>query len=336
MNAYPESVKRRGSGDGCLPFHHACNNGRLETVEYLFGLYPECIHIRDNWGHLPIHEAMNLPGEGENAIDIIKFLLKHDPECVSKPTTGEYISWPLHLLCNNYDKPNVTELLFDIYPEAILLRNDREQLPIDVLRRNDESLPIDPETGEPYAKEYRQRNQKLISFLSIQMGYARKAQDETAMRTPDSAGMLPLHNSLYASASLGAIKLLVKGNPDAIRVPDGIGIHPLNIASQYSTLGVVKYLAELSPDRLNACDVNKNYLLHHACRRGNCEVIHYLLETPMNSVSERNVIGMLPIHLFCEFVNEQEEEEDDAEDTTEYTETIWRLLTAYPETVLNW
>ena len=33
---------------------------------------------------------------------------------------------------------------------------------------------------------------------------------------------------------------------------------------------------------------------------------------------------------------EEEEEEDDEEDTTAYTETIWRLLTAYPETVLNW
>ena len=148
------------------------------------------------------------------------------------------------------------------------------------------------------------------------------------------ASGFPLTSSLIAP--IGAIKLLVKGNPDAIRAPDGIGIHPLNIACQYSTLGVVKYLAELSPDRLNACDSKNNYLLHHACCWGNCEVIHYLLETPMNSVSERNVVGMLPIHLFCELVNEQEEEEDDAEDTTEYTETIWRLLIAYPETVLNW
>ena len=93
---------------------------------------------------------------------------------------------------------------------------------------------------------------------------------------------------------------------------------PLDIASQSSTVGVVKYLAELSPDRLNTCDMNNNYLLHHACRGGNCEVISYLLETPMSSVSERNFDGMLPIHLFCKFANEQEE----SEDTTD-TETIW-------------
>ena len=115
---------------------------------------------------------------------------------------------------------------------------------------------------------------------------------------------------------------------------------PLDIASEASTVGIAKYLVELSPDRLNTCDTNKNYLLHHACRGGNYKVVAHLLETSMSSaaVSERNVDGMLPIHLFCKFVNEQEEEEeeDDEEDTTAYTETIWRLLTGYPETVLNW
>ena len=109
---------------------------------------------------------------------------------------------------------------------------------------------------------------------------------------------------------------------------------PLDIASEISTVGVVRYLAEISSDRLNTCDVNKNYLLHHACRGGNCEVISYLLETPMSSasVSERNDGDMLPIHLFCEFVRGRWCEGE----TPEYTETIWRLLTAYPETVLNW
>jgi len=113
-------------------------------------------------------------------------------------------------------------------------------------------------------------------------------------------------------------------------------LFPLDIACQFSTLGVVKYLAKLSPDRLNACDVNKrSYPLHHACLGGNCEIISYLLETPLSSasLSERNVDGMLPIHLFCEYVKEQQEGE---EEDTEYTETIWRLLKAYPEAVINW
>jgi len=154
------------------------------------------------------------------------------------------------------------------------------------------------------------------------------------MRTFDFVGYFPLHRAVRDNAPIGAIKLLVKGNADAVDVPDRSEMYPLDIACQFSTLGVVKYLVELSPDRLNPCGFSRNFPLHHACRGGNCEVISYLLETPMAaaSVSERNSDDMLPIHLFCEFINRQEEEED----TPEYTETIWRLLTAYPETVLNW
>ena len=340
VDAYPESVKRPNNY-GSLPFHSACDDGQLETVEYLFGLYPESLHIRDVRGYLPIHLVASNPGE--NSADIIKFLLLHDPECISKPVVSddegnEYMqgnsALPLHVACSSRDESNVIELLFDVYPEAILKRNGRGQLPIDIVREKYDDLGVYPETGELYNIELCQRLQYLIHFLSSQMNYARRAQDENAMSMPDGNGSLPLHKAIRDNEPLGTIKLLIKGNPDAIRVPDGSGRLPLDIACQFSTLGVVKYLAELSPDRLNTCHVNKNFLLHHACRGGNDEVISYLLETPMSSasVSERNVDGMQPIHLFCEFVKGR----CSCEEHTEYTETIWRLLTAYPETVLNW
>ena len=338
VDAYPESVKV--DGDGRLPFHCACNNGRIDTVKYLFGLYPECINLRSNDGFLPIHCAVT-GSPNKNTAEIIEFLLRRDPDCLSKPVVSidrdndGYL--PLHLACSSRDESNVIEHLFDLYPEAILIQNEQEQLPIDILRENLDELPIDSETGRPYPhnEEWYQRLQELISFLQTQMNYARKAQDETSMRTFDFIGSLPLHTALRAGAPLGAIKLLVKGNPNAIDVAMVLSeVYPLDLACQFSALGVVKYLAEFSPDRLNPCGFSRNFPLHYACRGGNCEVIAYLLETPMASasVSERNSGGMLPIHLFCEFVSKQEEEED----TSEYTETIWRLLTAYPETVLNW
>ena len=342
VDAYPESVKV--DGYGCLPFHCACNNGRLDTVKYLFGLYPECLHIRNDDGYLPIHEAASDPGK--NTAEIVNFLLLQDPDCLSKPVVSNFASYddgylPLHLACSSRDESNVIEHLFDLYPEAILIQNEQEQLPIDILREKLDELHINSETGRPYPhnEEWYQRLQYLIRFLQTQMSYARKAQDETAMRTFDFVGYFPLHRAIRDKAPLGAIKLLLKGNPNAIDVPMVLSeMYPLDIACQFSTLDIVKYLVELSPDRLNPCGFSRNFPLHHACRGGNCEVIQYLLDRPMSSasVSERNVDGMLSIHLFCEFVNEQEEEEDDAEDTTEYTETIWRLLIAYPETVLNW
>ena len=332
VDAYPESL-RVGDGCGSLPIHHACKNGRPDTVEYLFGLYPESINIRTNSGYLPIHKAANRPGE--NTAEIVEFLLRHDPECLSKPVVSnnrgsQYQqgndALPLHIVCPKWDESNVTEHLFDLYPEAILVRNGRGKLP---------AIVREKASGNRYNEKYEERLQEMAIFLSTQEMYAYKAQDKSAMRTLDGTGFLPLHNALYASAPLGAIKLLIKGNPDAINVPDGSGKLPLDIACWCSAVGIVKYFTQLVPDRLHACDVNtKNYPLHHACRGGDCEVISFLLETPIASasVSEKNVDGKLPIHLFCEFVNGQEE----GDDTAEYTGTIWRLLTAYPETVLNW
>jgi len=294
---------------------------------------------------LPIHEA-TWSKLGENTAEIINFLLLQDPDCLSKPVVSdddddeEEEDLPLHLACLSRDESNVIEHLYDLYPEAILIQNEQEQLPIDILREKLDELHINSETGRPYPhnEEWYQRLQYLIRFLQTQMNYARKAQNRNGMRRCDCTGSLPLHQAICSRAPLGSIKLLLKGNPNAIDVPMVLSkMYPLDIACQFSTLGVVKYLAELSPDRLNPCGFSRNFPLHHACRGGNCEVISYLLETPMASasVSERNGMnsdGMLPIHLFCEFVKGRWCEGE----TTEYTETIWRLLTAYPETVLNW
>jgi len=324
MDAYPESVRRVDS-DGSLPFHRACYEGCPATVEYLFGLYPESLHLRDNNGYLPIHLAA-LSSIEKYTAETVQFLLLHDPECLSKPIVSDFRgdqymqgngALPLHIVCSNGDLTDI-QLLFDLYPEAILVRNWREQLPIDIIR--EKLVP-------PYTDKYGERIQKLINFLSPQMTYAWRARDENDMRTPVN-GMLPLHNAIRKNAPLGTIKLLVKGNPEAINISDNINsMLPLGIASEVNTVGVVNYLAELVPDCLNSCDMNKNFLLHHACRGGNCKVIQYLLERPVSSasVAERNVDDMLPIHLCCKFVNKQEEEE---KDTPEYTETIWRLLTS--------
>ena len=343
VDVYPESVRRKNRYPASLPFHKACEGGRRDTIEYLLSLYPESVHIRNNRGYLPIHEAVICPGE--NTPEIIEFLLHHDPECLSKPVVStnemdnEHLyqgnaALPLHVACNSFGNSDSTKQLFDLYPDAILIRNGQGQLPIDILRQRLDELPVDSETGRLYNEELGEKIRKMMAFISNQMIFARQAQDRNVMRTPVH-GMLPLHKAIRENAPLGTVKLLVKGNPEAIDIPDNInGMLPLDIASMVGTVGAVKYLAELSPDRLNACDMNKNYPLHHACQGVNCEVISYLLETPMSSVSERNVDGMLPIHLFCEFASCAPDEDED--DDTKYTDTIWRLLMAYPETVLNW
>ena len=100
---------------------------------------------------------------------------------------------------------------------------------------------------------------------------------------------------------------------------------PLHIACQHGTVDVVKYLVEYDVGCLDICDDSNHFPIHHACRRGNCDIIIYLLKKSIASVSERNVENKLPIELLFD--------SNGNHDSTEYTEVIWRLLKAHPETL---
>jgi len=308
VDSYPETLRIETTG-GCLPIHRACCWGRVDTVKYMLELYPESIDMRTSSGYLPIHLA--------EKTEIIKCLLLQDPDGASKATT-ESRNLPLHLTCDRYNLDhNVVQLLFDAHPVAICTNNRNGNAPLEIIR------------------EWARRNSdnsKVISenFLETQMTYARKAQDIIAMHTLDSNGWLPLHHALHNKAPLGAIKLLEKGNPCALQVIDYQGLFPLHIACEFSTADIVQFLVELNDSCLDHCDSNKNYPLHHACREGNFGVVKYLLESRVPSVSERNGNNKLPIHLLCESVLGVVDRE-----SPEYVEVIWRLILAYPETVLN-
>ena len=145
------------------------------------------------------------------------------------------------------------------------------------------------------------------------------------MATLDQIGWLPLHHALKNKASLGSVKLLVKGCALAVRVPDNNMAFPLHIACEFSSVEVVQYLMDMRDDRTrNHLDTNDDSILHYACRGGNCEVVKYLLDNPSPHVSERNIDKKLPIHLLCE---------SGSSHSLEHTDTIFRLLLAYPETV---
>lgn len=80
------------------------------------------------------------------------------------------------------------------------------------------------------------------------------------------------------------------------------------------------------PESISAHDHSKNSPLHYACRLGRCNVVNYLLDLKSGLVSERNGDKKLPFQLLLEA--------DCARDSLEYTETIWRLLVAFPETLV--
>ena len=312
VEAYPDSL-RIESGDGMLPLHEACTYGSRVAVEYLLQEDPESINARtisvddpnqhSIGGCLPIHLTKDA--------ETIKVLLKNDPNAALKTSYDGQL--PIQMVCGGRDVSlSSVQVLYDTYPEAIWCVDHEGRTLLDLVGGN----------------RWRQdSNLSVRSFLENEFVYARQSRDMNYMTVPDGEGYLPLHRALLQrDASLGSIKLLVRGNLSALQVVDQNGVRPIHIACRNTTADVVQFLME-APNGLDVCDSNKDYPIHYACRAANLDVIKYLVErnTP---VSERNADNKLPFHLLLEYEGEQVRE------SPAFTEACWYLLQAYPETVM--
>ena len=131
---------------------------------------------------------------------------------------------------------------------------------------------------------------------------------------------------------LGSIKLLVKGNPAALQIPNDDGVIPLHLAVQHHhSIEVIQFLIKFDRSTLIMTDSEGNTALHRACRGANYEVIALILEKyDAVSISTQNLRGKLPIELLFF-------ETDSALDrnSSRYTGTIFHLLRSYPNTLMK-
>jgi ankyrin repeat protein len=320
-------------GDGRLPLHYACKNKNitLNIVQILVGASYESVGRFDREDMLPLHYLFDNSNLDDTVVlEILQLLLEKYPESIRHAEIDGYLPLPRDILCwvlssahrslfrsgdghpdykpSNIinDGLNVIKLLYDAYPEAIC----------DIQVRQLRLTQIIPN--------------EMREFLIIQTTYADQALDLHVMTTPDENGQLPLHKALKNNAVLGSIKLLLNGNFSAVHTPDNYGLLPLQVACQsHESAKVVQYLLDLDVGTNEALDFEENTLLHHACLGANYDIIALLLQgRHVASVTERNVHEKLPIDLLWE---------SDAADreSTQYTESVFRLLKQYPDIVMN-
>ena len=320
IEAYPGSERMARREDGALPFHLACQYS-VATVKYLHNLYPESINVAVSNGSYPIHCAITAMQWGnDDAIKIVQFLLDCDPTvALQEDRSGKL---PLSVVCN-YG-----------YARAFVLRNQTSVLissrALKVLRILYDAYPEAIENND-VTSNIGSFCQEIQTFVNEQLTYAQQARDSRLMSTPDENGRLPLHKVLQSNnPTLGSIKLLIKGNPLALQSPDNDGVLPLHLASQRqesaTNLSIVKHLLGVDPTALPVGDKQGNTALHYVCRDAKHKMIALLTEK-YGAVSKRNARKELPLQLLLESTEVSDK------DGIEYTESIFRLIRAHPDTV---
>lgn len=256
VDVWPKAVAH-ADDERYLPIHHLCRNDWLEEtasvnilkifvkINLHIGI-DQFLHPADDdavgSGSLPIHLALDIIC-GKSP-EFCKVLIDACPESVRIQNSIGYLA--IHKACTHYlahrmnnhivhpqwihGQSILVKYLFQIYPESVYVRTLDGCLPIDLVR-----VPTDDEffyCESPLERENLISIKSMGEFLERQMVYARKAQDPIIMTKLDSYGWLPLHQALHDNASLGAIKLLVKGNHWALRVADKKVSFPLHIACE--------------------------------------------------------------------------------------------------------
>jgi len=188
-----------------------------------------------------------------------------------------------------------------------------------------------------------------------------------ALEEVDNRGWLPLHHAVRNNAPLEMIQLLVEGYPEGVQVADkqgstvlhiacrrgadkpdirhlliqcnssllsvdNNGFTPLHVACKHGAtlpLALPLHLAEEFRECCVMQDKSGELPLHKACRGGHLQLIKEIVNWQPASVSIRNNQNELPIFILCKRSGKDKE----VRESVEYTETIWKLLLAHPETV---
>ena len=86
----------------------------------------------------------------------MKLLLKHDPDAASKTTDGEG-QLPFHLVCRFCKHPEAIQVLYDAFPEAIVVLDGDRKAPSQLVKKS---------------------RSKVLKFFHDQYEYLKKLEDE--------------------------------------------------------------------------------------------------------------------------------------------------------------
>lgn len=115
---------------GNAPLHSAISNGApLSTIQALVVANPPSVALGNNFGNTPLHFAA-WKNKYPDSFAIVQFLLEYYPQ--SAKVLNKHANLPLHHATNYKAHPDIVQLLYRSYPNAVRIPNDKGQTPLDL------------------------------------------------------------------------------------------------------------------------------------------------------------------------------------------------------------
>jgi len=182
----------------------------------------------------------------------------------------------------------VVQLLYNAYPEALVIRDDYGRLPIHHLCCN---IDLDDST-----------------FLDI-LHLLNKDDAAALLRMADDGGYLPIHHALMNRSANFCKELLVMC-PETVRSESLNGNLPIHIACCSGRVDTVHYLLEVYPESVHVTNFNGYLPIHEVILHGServdqhIAVLELLLEYDSEAASKvETEMFRLPLHLACMYGN---------------------------------
>ena len=347
---FPEAFRCQSESHG-LPIHYACTSGSDEEVlKYLVTQYPESLGVHIGSLDSPLHCVVkcherrwegadeSYPPSFSKEYDLLRFLLKE------KYRTDVENGLPI-----------VHAFLQD-----------------DEMKNKDRILILAPFDWDECAEEDEKGRtlSHLIFRITKDVELIKKSvYYPDCLSKQDHNGWLPLHHAIRHhtsrhNASLETVRFLLDEHPESVQVADNKGRTSLHVACRYSHITLLKALLEFDPELvrltdnngrtalnyacecsrsvrtiasllernsdITAADENGDLPLHKACQTGNVPLIEYLMAKDMATIEVKNFSNELPVHALAN----RSGKDDIVLESTKYTGAIFKLLRAYPDTIL--
>ena len=239
---------------GGTVLHNACEEGKLELVQYLLDNYPNMLTITDKTGQSPF-----LLSGFSGSVELVKYLISRGCDVYDKGSSGRTV---LHHACS-YGKLELVQYLVDNYPDMLTIRDEEGQSPF-------------LQTGFSGSVE-------VVKYL---MSRGCDVYDK------GSSGRTVLHNACN-KGKLELVQYLVDNHPDMLTIRDKTGQSPFILTGFSGSVELVKYLISRGCDVYDK-DSSGRTVLHHACQEGKLELVQYLVDNYSEMLTIRYKTGISP------------------------------------------